>query len=396
MNEGGRREELLAATRRVVERSGFANATVGEITREAGASLGLLHYHFASKNQVVAEAFAQDRAGGPRAARGAVAAPRAGRPTAWRATSSCRNGRTTRAGGCGSTRGGRRSTRRRCERRWRSSRTGWRALLAAVLVDGVRERRLGVRRPRRISPRRSSAVIDGIGLHATLHPELVSPSRAQDWARRIVEAQLGVELSDPAPASTPRRSEHVATLTLRRSDLDAGPQTAVELCGEARDAWWGERMDGAGLEPQLIRLAIDLRRPLEPDDGPVTVRCALHRLGHSSIRTAESIVAADGSTVAVAEATLLLGRGLTDGEREALTGMSRSGLEPELLCGEGPDLRAGTVAGRPPGRRSATRRPKPSISASRGSVSWSGSTGWNSPLAIPKAIASANHSCRRP
>ena len=59
MSDRGRREELLAATRRVVERSGFANATVGEITREAGASLGLLHYHFASKNQVVAEAFAK-------------------------------------------------------------------------------------------------------------------------------------------------------------------------------------------------------------------------------------------------------------------------------------------------------------------------------------------------
>jgi AcrR family transcriptional regulator len=56
---GGRREELLAATRRVVGRVGFASTTVGEITREAGASLGLLHYHFDSKAEVVAETFAQ-------------------------------------------------------------------------------------------------------------------------------------------------------------------------------------------------------------------------------------------------------------------------------------------------------------------------------------------------
>jgi AcrR family transcriptional regulator len=53
-----RRAELLAAARRVIDRRGFAGATVGEITREAGASIGLLHYHFASKDEVVAEAFA--------------------------------------------------------------------------------------------------------------------------------------------------------------------------------------------------------------------------------------------------------------------------------------------------------------------------------------------------
>ena len=42
----------------MIGRDGFAAATVGEITREAGASLGLLNYHFGSKDEVVAEAFA--------------------------------------------------------------------------------------------------------------------------------------------------------------------------------------------------------------------------------------------------------------------------------------------------------------------------------------------------
>src|SRR5215207_528281 len=53
-----RRAELLDAARRVIGRRGFAKATVGEITREAGASVGLLNYHFASRDDVVAEAFA--------------------------------------------------------------------------------------------------------------------------------------------------------------------------------------------------------------------------------------------------------------------------------------------------------------------------------------------------
>src|SRR5918912_1804677 len=53
-----RRDDLLTAAREVIQRNGFASATVGEITRAAGASLGLLNYHFASKDEVVAEAFA--------------------------------------------------------------------------------------------------------------------------------------------------------------------------------------------------------------------------------------------------------------------------------------------------------------------------------------------------
>jgi TetR/AcrR family transcriptional repressor of bet genes len=54
----GRRAELIEAARRVIQRRGFAKATVGAITGEAGASLGLLNYHFDSRDDVVAEAFA--------------------------------------------------------------------------------------------------------------------------------------------------------------------------------------------------------------------------------------------------------------------------------------------------------------------------------------------------
>ena len=316
MSDGGRREELLAATRRVVERSGFANATVGEITREAGASLGLLHYHFASKDQVVAEAFAkiaredlaQLEALSLQHARPADRLASYIELSEWADYESWRLwidawGEAVHA-----------ETMRATLAEFQQ---GWRALLAGVLAEGVREGAWECEDPEDLA---SSlvAMIDGIGLHATLHPELVSPERAQAWARRIVEGQLGVALSDPPPANIHRGTEYVATLTLRRSDLEAGPQTAVALCGEARGAWWHERMDGTDLQPELIRLAIDLRRPLEPGDGPLTVRCALHRLGHSSIRTSESIVAADGSIVAAAEATLLLGRALSDGERAAL------------------------------------------------------------------------------
>jgi AcrR family transcriptional regulator len=117
-----RREELVGAARRVIGRDGFAAATVGEITREAGASLGLLNYHFGSKDEVVAEAFAE-------AAREELSALEAisrrfedlptGSPPTWPSPS----GRISRRGGCGSTHGASPCTPAWCGTRWGASRS---------------------------------------------------------------------------------------------------------------------------------------------------------------------------------------------------------------------------------------------------------------------------------
>lgn len=52
-----RRAELLEATERVVLRRGFADTRVSDVAVESGASGGLVHYHFATKDQLLTAMF---------------------------------------------------------------------------------------------------------------------------------------------------------------------------------------------------------------------------------------------------------------------------------------------------------------------------------------------------
>ena len=224
-----RREELVGAARRVIGRDGFAAATVGEITREAGASLGLLNYHFGSKDEVVAEAFAE-------AAREELSALEAisrrfedpaDRLAAYLAQSEWADVAAWRmwvdAWGESVHSGVVRDTLGRFE-------IGWRAVLAEVLTDGMRQ---GCWECDDVqdTAARLVAVIDGIGLHTTLHGEDVPPERAAAWARRLVELELGVALPAPpslvlAPASLracTRRGSRSAPATSTRTVTSIPP-----------------------------------------------------------------------------------------------------------------------------------------------------------------------------
>ncbi len=129
---------VLGAARRVIGRDGFAAATVGTITREAGASLGLLNYHFGVQGRGGRGGV---RGGGPRGPRGAggdLAAPRgppgaAGRyldQSEWADTASWRL--WVDAWGSSVHSPLVRDTLGRFD-------IGWRAVLAEVLADGVRQ-----------------------------------------------------------------------------------------------------------------------------------------------------------------------------------------------------------------------------------------------------------------
>lgn len=50
-----RRAEILEATRRVVLERGFGHTRVADVAAELGISTGLIHYHFASKDELLAE-----------------------------------------------------------------------------------------------------------------------------------------------------------------------------------------------------------------------------------------------------------------------------------------------------------------------------------------------------
>ena len=134
---GAARRDARAWSARARLRARRRSAT---ITREAGASLGLLNYHFASKDEVVAEAFARDRARGPGRAGGDRGCATSRPPSGWPPSSTLSGW-----GDRDSWRlwidawGEAVHARRRCARRSQRFARGWRALLARVLADGARE-----------------------------------------------------------------------------------------------------------------------------------------------------------------------------------------------------------------------------------------------------------------
>jgi len=75
----------------------------------------------------------------------------------------------------------------------------------------------------------------------------------------------------------------------------------------------------------LAHVGIDFRNELTQNDGEITVRCAIAGIGRSSVRTRETIVKADGTVSAEAEAVVVPrdregggSRPLTDAERATL------------------------------------------------------------------------------
>jgi len=332
MTAAGTRDELLAAARRVIRREGFSSATVGEITREAGMSVGLLNYHFGSKDEVLAQAF--DEIAHGELAEIEEIARRPESPAerlaayldcsewgdreswtlwldAWADAARVEALRTTLA---------------RYAREWRG-------VLADVLADGA-----GNGAWRCADPSDSAslivAMIDGIGLQAMLRPDEVTPEVATAWARRIVAGELGVELPaavpDPGPSgAAPTAFE--ARLTIRPRDLDAGGAVhhAAQLAylEEAREGWLAERLGRAAgaRRTVLAHMAADFRAPLRQQAAEVVVRCSLRRCGRTSIVTDEAIATAGGELVVRADATLVALDPATGRPRE-LAGDERQAL----------------------------------------------------------------------
>ena len=121
-------------------------------------------------------------------------------------------------------------------------------------------------------------------------------------------------------------------IEIRWRDLDAygHVNNAVYLnyLEEARDAWVQSvlgAVSGSTWDFVLARVEIDFRAELTQDDGAVIVRCALDRIGRSSVGTREEVRKLDGTISAEALSVVVprdpatgRSRPLTDAEREAL------------------------------------------------------------------------------
>jgi AcrR family transcriptional regulator len=325
-----RRAELIDAARQVIRRRGFAKATVGEITREAGASVGLLNYHFASRDDVVAEAFAaaarEELAELEQTAR-SHADPRAQLAAyldreAWADRDAWRM--WIDAWGEAMHTSTLHSTVREFDR-------GWRAVLTNVLADGDRQGCWDCPDPEDAAGRLVAAT-DGLGLHAMLHPDEVVPERAAAWARRLAEQELGVTLpGSPAPAPFERAPRpYEARIPIRGRDLDATgrvhPAVLLTYLGEAREAWLDVRLGAAASTPrvEVAHVSADFSHVPTRSDAEVIARCALDALGATTVRTRETIETVGGELVVSAGVTVSVcgddgePRALADAEREAL------------------------------------------------------------------------------
>jgi acyl-CoA thioester hydrolase len=121
-------------------------------------------------------------------------------------------------------------------------------------------------------------------------------------------------------------------IEIRWRDVDAygHVNNAVYLnyLEEARDAWVQTvlgAVSGSTWDFVLARVEIDFRAELTQDDGAVIVRCALDRIGRSSVGTREEVRKRDGTISAEARSIVVprdpgtgRSRPLTDAEREAL------------------------------------------------------------------------------
>jgi len=128
------------------------------------------------------------------------------------------------------------------------------------------------------------------------------------------------------------------TIAIRWRDLDAlghvNNAVYATYLEEARDRWLtGVLGRGESLwDYVLARLAIDFRRELRQDDGPVVVRARLGRIGTSSVTLHEEIAARAGWVAAEAESVIVArdaaagrSRPLTEAERAALTAVLAPG-----------------------------------------------------------------------
>jgi acyl-CoA thioester hydrolase len=102
----------------------------------------------------------------------------------------------------------------------------------------------------------------------------------------------------------------------------------VTYLEELRDAWLAERLALDGVWDYVVaRVAIDYRRELRPEDGPVRGEFAVERLGRTSVTLRERLLTAAGDVAAEAETVLVAidpetrrPRPLGERERGALAG----------------------------------------------------------------------------
>ncbi|MEU0689603.1 TetR/AcrR family transcriptional regulator [Streptomyces uncialis] len=214
LNVSERREELLRAAIQQIEVRGVASVRIADVAAALGVSNALVLYHFASKEKLVAAAFAH-------AAEADLARLRAvlGRRTTalrrlraavrWYApTGQAKGWRLWIEGWAVSLREpALRSVTRDLDQRWKSA-------IAEVIAEGVDAGEFSCPDPA-ATALRLTALLDGLAVQATVYTGSVSRARLQAWVDTALARELGFSpegfaaaVAQPSarpPAGTPPR-----------------------------------------------------------------------------------------------------------------------------------------------------------------------------------------------
>ena len=119
-------------------------------------------------------------------------------------------------------------------------------------------------------------------------------------------------------------------MRIRWRDLDpyghVNHAVYVTYLEELRDDWLKERLAIDGVWDYVVaRLAIDYRRELRPEDGPLRAEFSVERLGRTSVTLRERLLTAAGEEAAEAE-TVLVAIDRAAGKPRPLDGRERAAL----------------------------------------------------------------------
>ncbi|MEU6283305.1 TetR/AcrR family transcriptional regulator [Streptomyces sp. NPDC047028] len=187
-----RREELLRAAVEQIEVRGVAALRIADVASALGVSNALVLYHFSTKEQLVAAAFAHAAEGDLAHLRGLLgrrtsAVRRLRSAVRWYAPSGAAKGwRLWIEGWAVSLREpALREVTRELDRQWK-------AAIATVIAEGVAAGEFACADPEGTALR-LTALLDGLAVQLTSYPGGVPRTRAQEWGEAALARELGLD-----------------------------------------------------------------------------------------------------------------------------------------------------------------------------------------------------------
>ncbi|EPH42832.1 putative HTH-type transcriptional regulator BetI [Streptomyces aurantiacus JA 4570] len=193
-----RRVELLTATVEQIEARGVAAVRIADVAAALGVSNALVLYHFSTKDELVAAAFAHAAEGDlahlrKLLGRRTPAVRRLRAAVRWYApTGSAKGWRLWIEGWAAALREpALRSVTRDLDRRWKEA-------LGEVIAEGVAAGEFRCPDPE-AAALRLTALLDGLAVQMTAHPGAVTRARTRAWADEALARELGLSPADLTP-----------------------------------------------------------------------------------------------------------------------------------------------------------------------------------------------------